>query len=65
MINPNSAEKLRSMIDKAMDDHQITRAEMDIIIHLATEDGHIDRTEQAMLDQLHEMIENKMLKVVP
>ena len=59
-----SAGKLRIMIEKAIDDHKITRAEMDSILHIATEDGHIDPHEQALLNQLQEMIENKTVKFV-
>jgi len=59
-----SAGRLRTMIEKAIDDHKITRAEMDTILHIATEDGHIDPQEQALLNQLQEMIENKIVKYV-
>ena len=59
-----SAEKLRKMIEKAIDDHKITRDEMDTILHIASEDGHIDPHEQALLNQLQEMIENKTVKFV-
>lgn len=59
-----SAGKLRIMIEKAIDDHKITRAEMDTILHIASEDGHIDPHEQALLNQLQEMIENKTVKFV-
>ena len=59
-----SAGKLRQMIEKAIDDHKITRDEMDTILHIATEDGHIDPHEQALLNQLQEMIENKTVKFV-
>lgn len=62
-VNP-SAEKLRKMIEKAIEDHEITRDEYDMIIHVATEDGHIDDQEQALLAQLNDMIENKMVKFV-
>jgi CBS domain containing-hemolysin-like protein len=53
------------MIQKAIDDHCITSEEMDSIMEIATEDGHIDRHEQALLDQLLEMIENRVVKIVP
>jgi hypothetical protein len=53
------------MIEKAIHDHNITRAEMDAIMAIATEDAHIDRHEQALLHQLQEMIENKTVKVIP
>jgi len=57
-------EKLKEMIIHAMDDHKITRDEYDMIIHLASEDGHIDSTEKALLEQLQDMIENKTVKFV-
>lgn len=60
-----SAHRLREMIDKAIEDHKITRYEMDQILHIATEDSHIDKHEQALLDQLQDMIENKIVKIVP
>jgi len=59
-----SAGRLRTMIEKAIDDHKITRAEMDTILNIASEDGHIDPHEQALLNQLQEMIENKTVKFV-
>ena len=59
-----SASQLKKMIEKAIEDHQITRDEYDQILHIATEDGHVDRHEQSLLEQLQEMIENKMVKIV-
>jgi len=61
----SSAGKLKEMIIKAIDDHKLTREEYDMIIHLATEDGVIDRQEQILLEQLHDMIENKSVRFVP
>ena len=60
-----SAKRLKVMIEKAIEDHSITRAEMDSILYIATEDSHIDRHEQALLDQLQDMIENKTVKIIP
>ena len=62
-ISPQ-AERLREMIEKAIEDHEITRDEYDQIIHLATEDGIIDRHEQALLVQLQDMIADKSVKFV-
>ncbi len=59
-----SAGRARIMIEKAIDDHKITRAEMDAILNIVTEDGHIDPHEQALLNQLQEMIENRSVKFV-
>ena len=59
------AKKLRVMIDKAIEDHELTRAEMDQIINIAGEDSHIDKHELILLEQLNQMIENKEVKIVP
>ena len=57
-----SAGRLREMIEKAIEDHVITRDEYDMILHIATEDGHIDKGEEILLHQLQEMIENKTVR---
>jgi len=59
-----SSLRLREAIEKAIEDHKITREEYDRIIHIATEDGHIDRHEQALLSQLQQMIEEKDVRFV-
>ncbi len=59
-----SSIRLREMIEKAIEDHKITREEYDKIIHIATEDGIIDRHEKALLAELQQMIEDKMVKFV-
>lgn len=59
-----SAGRARKMIEKAIEDHKITRAEMDTILHIVAEDGHIDPQEQALLNQLQQMIEDKSVKFV-
>ena len=65
MTLSDSARRLKEMIEKAIDDHNITRAEMDRILYIATEDSHIDPQEQILLDQLQEMIENKTVRIIP
>jgi uncharacterized membrane protein YebE (DUF533 family) len=65
MAYSESAARLKAMIEKAIADHHISRAEMDSILAIATEDSHIDPQEQALLDQLQDMIENKTVKVIP
>jgi tellurite resistance protein len=60
----DSSIRLREMIEKAIEDHKITRDEYDKIIYIATEDGVIDRHEQALLRELQQMIEDKMVKFV-
>ncbi len=60
----DSSLRLREMIEKAIEDHKITRDEYDKIINIATEDGIIDRHEQALLSELQQMIENKEVKFV-
>lgn len=59
MTQGESAGKLKEMIIKAIDDHKLTMDEYEMIIHLATEDGVIDKQERILLEQLQDMIENK------
>ncbi len=59
-----SAMRLREMIEKAIEDHKITRDEYDQILNIATEDGYIDAHEQALLSQLQQMIEEKEIRFV-
>ncbi len=65
MALSESAGRLKSLIEKAIDDHMISRAEMDSIMHLVLEDNVVDSQEQALLDQLQDMIENKTVKIIP
>lgn len=60
----SSSHKLRRMIEKAIEDHELSKSEYDMIIHQATEDG-IDNQEKALLSQLQDLIENKSVKMVP
>jgi len=61
----SGAKNLRIVIEKAMEDHRISKAEYDMIIHQATEDGNIDRQEQALLKELQDMIADRSIKLVP
>ena len=64
MLVSESAHRLKELINKAMEDHQISRDEYDHIIHLVMEDGHIDPQERALLAELQDMIENRMVRLV-
>jgi isocitrate/isopropylmalate dehydrogenase len=57
-----TASHLREMIEKAIEDHVITREEYDKIINIATEDGKIDRHEQALLAELQNMLQDGSVK---
>lgn len=59
-----NGKRLHDLILKAIEDHKITRDEYDSIIHMATEDGVIDSHEKVLLAQLHDMIEDKTVKMV-
>ena len=66
MLEPSkSAEKLHSMIKKAIDDGKVTQMERERIMMLADEDGVIDAQEQKLLAELNHMIENGTVKVIP
>ena len=64
MVYSESASRARKMIEKAIEDQKITRAEMDTILNIVSEDGHIDPQEQALLNELQQMIEDKSVKFV-
>ena len=51
-------------MEKAIETHQITRKDLDLIIHLATEDSFIDPMEKALLHHFNDMIEDKSIRVV-
>jgi len=65
MVLSSSAEKLRKMIDKAIEDHEITVTEYEKILHLASEDNKIDAQERALLQNLQNLIESGTVKRVP
>jgi hypothetical protein len=59
-----SAGNLKDIINHAISDMEITPKEYDAIMHAAHEDGHLDKEEQALLAQFHEMINNGTIKRV-
>ena len=61
----NSAQNLRQMVEKAIEDHTITRAEYETIIHHVLEDAHVDPQERALLRELQDMIDDKTVRLVP
>jgi len=65
MVLSSSAEKLKQMIEKAIEDHEITVTEYEKILHLADEDHQIDAQEKALLQSLQDMIESGAVKRVP
>jgi hypothetical protein len=60
-----SGKNLEDVIKKAIDDGEITQAEYEEIIHMAHDDGHIDRHELVLLKELKNMIADKTIKRVP
>lgn len=64
IIVSDSSIRLREMIEKAIEDHKITRVDYDKILNIATEDGYIDQHEQALLSEMQQMIEDKHVKFV-
>lgn len=59
-----NANNLRKTIEKAINDHQITREEYEQMVHMATSDGYIDPQEKELLRQLQEMIEDRTIRIV-
>jgi hypothetical protein len=61
-INFEESHKLREAIEKAIENHIITRKEYDRIIDIAASDGQIDPIEQALLAELQQMILDGFVK---
>ncbi|KAF0237804.1 MAG: hypothetical protein FD181_1567 [Prolixibacteraceae bacterium] len=59
-----SALELREKIEKAIQSHEITREDYDKIIHIITEDGHIDHHEKALLREFQTMIDDRDIRFV-
>ena len=64
MALSSSAEKLKKMIDTAIEDHEITVLEYEKILHIASEDNKIDAQERALLQTLQDLIESGAVKRV-
>ena len=59
-----SGKKLEEVIKKAIDDHFITQAEYEEIIHLAHDDWALDLHEKALLKEFHSLLSEKVIKRV-
>ncbi len=59
------AAKLKEMIDKAIEDHELTTMEYEKILALANADMKIDPQERQLLAQLHELVNSGAVKRVP
>jgi tellurite resistance protein len=64
-VTGESGGKLAEMIKKAIDDQELTNSEYERILALADADGHIDPQEKRLLNQLQEMLTNKVIRRVP
>jgi len=64
MTLSESANRLRAIIEIAIDKHYIKRSDYDHIISIALEDGFIDPQEKALLAQLQDLIEDKTIKIM-
>lgn len=64
MQSGESGAKIGEMIKKAIRDLEVTDTELDQIMAVANEDGHVDSQERALLSQLHAMMANGTIKKV-
>jgi hypothetical protein len=61
----SSAAKLKELIDKAIEDQELTVSEHEKILALADADKVIDKEEKTLLHSLQCMIEDGTVKKVP
>jgi hypothetical protein len=59
------ADRLKAMIDKAIEDHRITTTEYEKILMLANADMKIDPQERQLLSQLQDLLTSGAVKRVP
>jgi hypothetical protein len=59
------AARLKEMIDKAIEDHQLTTTEYEKILMLANADMKIDPQERQLLAQLQDLLTSGAVKRVP
>ncbi len=64
MQSGESGSKLSELIKKAIDDCELTMAEHEEIIALASQDHVVDAQERALLAQLQELIANGTVKKI-
>jgi hypothetical protein len=60
-----SANRLRVIIDSAIEKHSMKRSEYDSIISIVHEDGFVDSQEKALLAQLQDLIDDKTIRLIP
>jgi tellurite resistance protein len=60
-----SASKLVKMIEKAIEDGELSNKEYDQILGQADADGVIDPQERNLLTQLQDLLANRTVKRVP
>ncbi len=65
MANSEPGIRLAKLINKAIDDLELSNSEYEEILALANEDGVIDEQERALLKQLQDMLTNGTIKRVP
>jgi uncharacterized protein YutE (UPF0331/DUF86 family) len=61
MTVTKQGQKLADLIKKAIEDSVITMAEYEEIMSVASQDGILDKHEEALLKQLNELIANKTI----
>ena len=65
MSDSNKANALKELIERAMDDLEITTTEYNEILASAGDDNVEDNQEKALLNQFQQMIANGTIKRVP
>ncbi len=59
-----SPETIRKLVDRAIEDGRLTRAEHLEILESVSADGIISPDEQAQLDRLLKLIDNEVVRIV-
>ena len=60
----DSSQKMRKILDRAIQEHEITRDDYDRFLTIASADGHFDTQERVLLANLNDLIYDRTIKIV-
>ncbi|MDX2273457.1 MAG: hypothetical protein NW237_16095 [Cyanobacteriota bacterium] len=56
--------EIQALVERALEDKELTRAEMDEIVAAITADGEVSTEEAQLMEQIREMVLRREIRVV-
>lgn len=60
----DSSQKMRKILVRAIQEHEITRDDYDRFLTITSADGHFDTQERVLLGNLNDLIYDRTIKIV-